>query len=313
MKLSNLIHIALMLAAMTALLAMVGYILAGVRGMMIVAGISLAFMVMGRGASKGWMLKAVGAVRLAPDDAPGLFAILHELATRANLEQVPDLYVMDSELMLGFSAGGSEDDASIVLSGPLLQGLSAREVAGVLAHEIAHIHAGDLTVMGIADLLTRLTRTLSLLGLVLVIFNVPLAATVMGGGQLPWSALLLLVATPMVNFMIQMALSRAREFDADANALELCGDPLSLAQALEKLETQQSGALRSMFIPPKPGSVPSLLRSHPVTDERVRRIMAHPLRHPPLSNALVGEHHGFPDQWSVDFTLPIRWLMRWWR
>lgn len=317
MKLGNLTHVTLMLTAMLALLGLIGWILAGRDGLLITAGFGALFTYMGRGASKTWMLKAIGAVKLHVDDAPKLFAILHELAGRAGLAHLPDIYLMDNSMMLGFSTGTDEEDAAIVLTGPLVQNLSAREMAGVLAHEIAHIHGGDLVVMGMADMVTRMTRTLSLLGVFLVIFNVPLALSTEGGRQLPWTALLLLISAPMVNFMIQMALSRAREFEADIGAVDLCGDPPALAQALKKLEYQQNGVFRSIFMPRQPGTEPSLLRSHPVTEERVQRILAQSPAFGPLPDDLVGEHHGFPDDWPMDglgdLNVPIRWLLRWWR
>lgn len=316
MKLNNLIHVALMLTAMLSLLGLIGWVLAGRDGVLLTVGFGAAFVAFGRTASKDWLLKAIGAVRLRETDAPGLFAILHELSRRAGLEKHPDIYLLDGTAMVGFSAGTSEYDAAIVLTGPLVQNLSAREIAGVLAHEISHIHGGDLVVMGMADLITRMTRTLSLLGVFLVLFNVPLALSIdLGEGrmQLPWTALLLLVAAPMVNFLMQMALSRAREFEADERAVDLCGDPQALAEALQKLELQQTGMLGAIFLPHPPGTEPSLLRSHPVTDERVRRILSQRPEHAPLPDQLIGEHHGFPTGWPQDFTAPFRWLMRWWR
>jgi heat shock protein HtpX len=317
MKLDNMIHVSLILAAMLSLLGGIGWVLAGRDGLLITMGFGALFTVFGRGASKTWMLNAIGAVKLNFEDAPNLFDIVKELAQRAGLEQLPDLYLLDSETMFGFSAGSGEDDAAIVLTGPLVQNLSAREVAGVLAHEIAHIHGGDLVVMGMADLVTRMTRTLSLLGIVLVILNVPLALSLEGGRQLPWTALLLLVSAPMVNFMMQMALSRVREFDADVGAVDLCGDPPALATALEKLERQSNGLFRTIFMPHKPGTEPSLLRSHPITQERVKRILSQSPAVQPLPESLIGEHHGFPPGWATEWngnvTVPIRWLMRWWR
>lgn len=317
MRLGNLTQVSLMLAAMMALLGLIGWILAGRDGLLLTVGFGATFTVLGRTASKDWMLKAIGAVKLDPADAPGLNAILRELTLRAGFMRQPDIYLLDSEAMLGFSAGTGEDDAAIVLSGPLVQNLSAREIAGVLAHEVAHIHGGDLVVMGMADMLTRMTRTLSFLGILLVILNVPLALSELAGRPLPWTALLLLVLAPMVNFLIQMALSRAREFEADIGAVDLCGDPQGLAEALEKLEYQQNGLFRAIFMPRHPGTEPSLLRSHPLTHERVRRIMAQKPALAPLSNDLVGEHHGFPANWPMDMrggaAVPIRWLMRWWR
>lgn len=307
----NLLQSALMLSGMTALLALIGYILAGRDGLVITAVFALAFMMFGRGASKSWMLKGIGAVKLRPDQAPVIHAIVLELSRRAGLGRVPDIHLLDSEVMLGFSTGSGEDDAAIVLTGPLVQGLSAREIAGVLAHEVSHISSGDLAVMSMADMMTRMTRTLSLLGLFLILLNIPMAVT--GEGHLPWGALLLLVFAPITSFLMQMALSRAREFDADHSAVDICGDPTALARALEKLEFQQNGLLRHVFLPQQPGSEPSLLRSHPITEERVQRILHQKPAMQPLPEELISEQHGYPTDWPGPFGIPIRWLLRWWR
>jgi len=311
MNLNNLLQSALMLSGMTALLALIGYVLAGRDGLVITGSFAFVFLTFGRGASKAWMLKGIGAVKLRTDQAPALHNILAELSARAGLGHVPSIYLLDAEMMLGFSAGNSENDAAIVLTGPLVQGLSAREVAGVMAHEVSHIASGDLAVMGMADLITRMTRTLSMVGLILFVFNIPMAAA--GGGYLPWGALVLLVVAPLMSFVMQMALSRAREFEADFGAVNISGDGEALAHALEKLETQQRGLLRHVFLPHQPGTEPSMLRSHPITQERVERILAQIPQSAPLPAHLIGEHHGYPTDWPGPFGVPIRWLLRWWR
>lgn len=311
MNLKNLLQSILMLTAMTALLALIGYILAGRTGLLSTAVFAVAFLTFGRGASKKWMLKAIGAVPLHPHQAPVIHAILAELCHRVGVARVPDIHLMESRTMFGFSVGNAEHDAAIVLTAPLIQGLSAREIASVLAHEVSHIASGDLAVMGMADVITRTTRTLSMLGLFLVIFNIPLAAA--GGEHLPWGALILLVIAPFSSFLMQMALSRSREFEADHTAVNICGDPCALAAALEKLEVQNRSLLRHVFLPHEPGTEPSLLRSHPITAERIRRILAQSPAMGPLPDELINEHHGFPSDWPGALGVPIKWLLRWWR
>lgn len=310
MNLKNLLQSSLMLSAMTALLALIGYILAGLDGLVITAFFAVSFLMFGRNLSRHMMLKAIGAVRVRCDQAPVLHNILGELSERAALARVPDIYVLESETMLGFSAGTSEQDAAVVLSSALVQGLSPREISGVLAHEISHIASGDLAVMGMADMITRMTRTLSMVGLFLIMLNIPMAVS---GGGLAWGALILLVLAPFSSFLLQMALSRAREFEADHAAVNICGDPRALAQALQKLEIQQNGFLRHVFLPHEPGSEPSLLRSHPVTQERVQRIIQQSPQMEPLPADLIGEHHGYPTDHEQPLSMPIRWLLRWWR
>ncbi|MCW8915971.1 MAG: zinc metalloprotease HtpX [Magnetovibrio sp.] len=311
MKLHNLFHTILMLIAMAALLAVIGYILAGRDGLIISTAFAISFMVFGRGHSTRLMLRAIGAVRLRPDQAPVLHAIAEELSVRAGLHKVPALHVIDANSMLGFSAGLSHQDASIVLSAPLVQRLSAREIAGVLAHEISHIVSGDLAVMAMADTFTRMTRMLSLLGLMLFLFNIPLAVS--GEVGVPWGVILLLATAPLMSFVMQMTLSRLREFEADHSAVNISGDPEGLIRALEKLETQNNGFLRHAYFPHRSEMEPSLLRSHPITQERVRRLANEVPTTAPLPDELIGQHHGYPGQDEVQLTIPIRWLLRWWR
>ncbi len=311
MKLHNLFHTMLMLVAMAALLAAIGYILAGRDGLLISTAFAVSFMVFGRSHSTKWMLTAIGAIRIRPDQAPVLHAITKELSTRAGLSQPPALHLIDAETMLGFSAGLSQRDASIVLSAPLVQRLSAREIAGVLAHEISHIVSGDLAVMAMADTFTRMTRMLSLLGLMLFLFSVPIAASSDMG--VPWGAIILLATAPLMSFVMQMTLSRLREFEADHSAVEISGDPQGLIGALEKLETQNNSFLRYAYFPHRSEMEPSLLRSHPITQERVRRLANQTPTIEPLPEELIGSHHGYPSHYDTPLTIPVRWLLRWWR
>jgi len=311
MKPLNLLQAGALLLLMIALLGLIGWIIAGFDGVLITVGLGTALAVFARGPSTKIMFKAIGARKLEPSDAPGLYGILTELSRRAGLDHVPDVHLLDADLMMAFSAGNNEKEAAIVLTGPLVQGLSAREIAGVLAHEISHIHSGDLVVMGMADFFTRITRTLSMMGFILILLNVPLAVS--GGGHLSWSVLGVLIAAPMTNFALQLTLSRTREYLADEGGVDICGDAQALASALYKLETQEKQRWQKMFVPQKPGREPSLLRSHPKLEDRVQRILSQHTSQPPLSDDLIGAEHGFPPDWNGDFSLPVRWLMRWWR
>lgn len=311
MRLHNLAHSLFMLFAMTVLMASIGFILAGRDGLLIAAFIAATFMMFGRGHSTKWMLNAIGAVKLRPDQAPILHEILAELTRRAGMDRSPALHLVEADTMLGFSSGVSSHDASIVLSSSLVQRLTAREIAGVMAHEISHIASGDLAVMAMADTLTRMTRTLSLLGLFFLIFNVPMAATV--GTQIPWGVVILLASAPLISYVMQMTLSRLREFEADEGAIGISGDPQGLITALEKLEIQNTGFLRHAYVPSHPETEPSLLRSHPMTVERVRRISELEPQVQPLPNKLISSEHGYPGSQGGSFGVPIRWLLRWWR
>ena len=124
--------------------------------------------------------------------------------------------------------------------------------------------------MALADMITKVTRFLSFFGVIFVILNLPF--TLASEAVLPWPAVFLLVFAPTLSVLMQLALSRAREFDADLGAVELCGDPDALASALIRLERYQGRLWTQMLLPGYRLPEPSLLRSHPLTDERVRRL-----------------------------------------
>ena len=203
--------------------------------------------------------------------APQLHAVLHELAQRAELPQPPALFYIPSRLLNAFAVGGREDSA-IGLTDGMLQSLDLRELAGVLAHEVTHIRNGDLRVMAVADLISRLTEVLSLTGQVMLLLGLPL--WLLGVWELPLVGVALLIFAPTLTALLQLALSRTREFDADLGAARLTGDPRGLASALAKLERQQGGWMEQILMPGRRNPHPSVLRSHPETSERVRRLMS---------------------------------------
>ncbi len=305
----NFLQTAILLIAMTALLGFIGWMLAGTDGLVLTAACGFTFMAFGRDVSSQWTLRAIGASQVSPADVPVLYTIFEEISRRAGLTQLPGLYLLDSTFMVGFSAGTSRHNVNIVLSGPLLQGLNGREIASVLAHEMAHIVAGDLSVMGLADLITRMTRTLSLVGIFLALINLPIAYS--GGEHISWAALILLVCAPLVSVFIQFTLSRVREFEADAKAVHISGDPEALCSALEKMEIHQKALWRNLLIPVKPGSEPSLLRSHPLTAQRIRHIRTIEPVNDPLPETLFASTIQKGDHGPVG--APVRWLLRWWR
>jgi heat shock protein HtpX len=182
---------------------------------------------------------------------------------------------------------GSRSRPYVAVTDCLLRRLDPRELAGVLAHEISHIRSNDLRVMGLADMLSRGTRMLSWIGQLLLIINLPLMLT--GQVMVPWLAILVLLVAPTASALLQLALSRTRELDADLNAVRLTGDPRGLARALARLEQLKGGILSRILLPERGNPEPSLLRTHPVTEQRIRRLLEldearqpHPavLRHP---------------------------------
>jgi heat shock protein HtpX len=270
-KLRNVVHSILLLGGIVALLALCGWVLfgpEGLVGMALGAAIALAF---SPTISPGMVLRLYRAREIAPHDLPEVLHVLAALAARAGLERVPRLYYVPSTMLNAFAVGG-RDDAVIAVTDGMLRALNLRELTGVLAHEISHIRNRDLWLMGIADLAGRLTRLMTLLGLALLLVNLPLWLS--GATSVPWLLVPLLVFAPQITTLLQLALSRAREFDADLDAAGLSGDPVGLAAALAKLERYQRGAWEQILMPGQRLPEPSVLRTHPPTAERIARLQA---------------------------------------
>jgi heat shock protein HtpX len=216
------------------------------------------------------VLKLYKARPMPEEDFPEGHRILRQLSARAGLPSAPDLYYVPSQLMNAFAVG-KRDDAAVAVTDALIRGLSPRQFAGVLAHEMSHIRNEDLKVMALADMVSRLTAVMSTTGLFLLLLNLP--GLIAGGAGVPWAGIALLWAAPTIGALMQLALSRAREYDADLDAVALTGDPEGLASALLKLEKSQ-GRQWEMMLPGGRVPQPSVLRSHPKTSERVRRLLA---------------------------------------
>ena len=240
---------------------------------------SLGGLLLAPGMSKQILIRAYRARRLTGRDFPEGLAILGELARRAGLPRVPELYYIPSELPNAFAIGKPEDSV-VCISDGLLRLLDRRELAGVLAHEVAHVAHRDLWIMGLADALSRAVSLASWFGQVILLVNLPLI--LMGAAYVPWEVPLLLIFSPTIMALLQLALSRTREYEADLGGARLSGDPEGLASALLKLERSAGRLWEEMFLPGRRIPVPSLLRTHPPTEERVQRLraLAGPLRPP---------------------------------
>lgn len=191
-----------------------------------------------------------------------LIKLVEELGQRVGLEKPPKLYY----LPIRCDECLSRNEAAIALSDGLLRRLEWRELNGVLAHEMMHIVNQDTRLMAFADLAGRLTGFLSITGQILLLINLPLM--ILGQATIPWLPILLLLLAPTLSTLIQLALSRSHEYEADLGAVELTGDPLGLASALNKLEMPRHGLLERIFHPGPRIPDPSILRSHPPTHRR---------------------------------------------
>lgn len=268
----NMLHTWLLATGSLLLLGMSAFAFAGVIGVVFALVFGAITMMVARNVSPGMVLSMYDARPVSPREFPVGTAIVEELARRADLPAVPKLYVVPSEIMNAFAVG-RRDDAAIAVTDGLVRRMSARELAGVLAHEMSHIASEDVKVMAFADMVSRFTSTMATVGL----FSLALNVLGFAGGyetQVPWLTVLVLLASPTIGGLLQLALSRTREFDADLGAAVLTGDPDGLASALARLERQQRGLWERLMLPGARTPDASVLRSHPVTEERIARLHA---------------------------------------
>ena len=239
-RIINFLHSLLLLSGMIGLLAFLGYSIAGEEGIKWMAFMGAVMLILGPRISPNIILMLYGARPLLREEVPSLYAILERLSERANLGYVPRLYYIPTEIPNAFTTG-TKKNAVITVTAGLLEILSLREIAGVLAHEISHIQNNDLWIMNLSDIISRLTSIFSLTGQILLLLNFPFL--LLTGHSIPWLFILILIFAPTLSLLLQLALSRTREFDADLGAAILTGDPEGLAMALAKMETYESNIL----------------------------------------------------------------------
>lgn len=301
-RLRNLLQSVLLLGGMLGLLTLCAWVLfGGTAAVWALAGWAVALLLSPRAAPR-FVLGLYGATRLTASRFPQGFAILQELVRRAGLPHTPSFWYVPSPILNAFTMGRGAQVAVVVTDG-MIGSLNAREFAGVLAHELSHIRNGDLWVMMLADSIGRLTHLMTFAGGLLLIVNLPLL--LFGVAQISWLFILLLLFAPTIANLLQMGLSRAREYDADLSAAGLTGDPAGLASALRKLQRQDATLFERIFMPGRRLPEPSLLRSHPPTEERIRRLLA-------LSPS--GPHDGFGEDEPFDLggrTMPVDRPPRW--
>jgi heat shock protein HtpX len=263
----NTLHTLLLILAAAVIAGGMAYSLFGVIGLIgaaIFAGIGIASA--GRVSPK-MVLGLYKARPLEQHEAPQLHEMVAELARKAELPVIPKLHYVATQLPNAFAVGSREDSAIAVTDG-ILRLMNLRQIQGILAHEISHIANGDLRVMGMADVMNRITSTLSWLGMI----GVPL---VFGAGvNMPLLGLGMMIFAPMIGGLVQLGISRAREYDADLDGATLTGDPEGLASALKLLEEKMSGKIGGVILPGARMKQPSLMRTHPHTEERIARLNA---------------------------------------
>ncbi|MEK0085658.1 zinc metalloprotease HtpX [Benzoatithermus flavus] len=270
-KLRNLFQSLALLAGMLTLLGVCALVVWGPQGLVWAVLTGAFSLVLTPTVAPDLVMRLYRAVPLRPHDAPDLHHLLETLSRRAGLSRLPRLYYLPSPILNAFAVG-TGDAAAIALTDGILRTLTSRELAGVLAHEISHIRHRDLWTMSLADLMSRLTSLMSWFGQLLLLLNLP--AVLLGGVTVPWTVVLVLIFAPTAMALLQLALSRAREYDADLGAVALTGDPRGLASALAKLQRYQGAYWEEILLPGRRMPEPSLLRTHPPTEERIRRLLA---------------------------------------
>lgn len=286
-RLRNLLQSVLLLGGMIGLLSLCVWAVFGSEGALWALGGWVVALLLSPRASPALVLRLYRGRQLRPREFPQGFAILEQLVRHAKLDHMPSFWYLPSPILNAFTLGRRGNTAIAVTDG-MINALTAREFAGVLAHELSHIRNNDVWVMSLADSIGRLTNVMTLAGALLLIVNLPLL--LIGQAQFAWLLVFLLLAAPTVANILQMGLSRAREYDADLEAAMLTGDPAALASALRKLEMHQASLWERILMPGRRLPEPSLLRSHPPTDERIRRLLS---LYPPAPADRFGEPEPF--------------------
>jgi heat shock protein HtpX len=265
----HLFQTTLLLAAMAATVAGLGWVVAGLGGLIWTTIIGSIILIVGPGLSARMMLRLYGAQPLAPGAASELHRLVQILALRAGLAVPPRLFYVDDPGVLAVTLGRPER-AYIMLSDGLLRVLTVREFAAVLAHELAHIRHRDLQLVMLGDIMIRLARAIAFAGLAMLIVNIPLYA--LGQAHLSWLLPIFFLFAPTVIGLLRLGLSRSREYDADVGAIAITGDAAGLAAALRRLERFDVSLFERIVMPGTRHRIPALLRSHPAIGERIRRL-----------------------------------------
>ncbi len=277
---TNVLQAGLLLAAFAALVALACWPIFGVAGAVTIAVVAalgiLALAVYVPPKVAMWLY---GARPHEPGSLKQEDSLVAELAQRAALARPPALYVVPSTMLSAFSLGSAQRSA-VAVTETLLRRLTMREIAGILAHEISHVCLGDLVVFGIADIVTRCAQALYYLGAALAALNLWRLLT--GEDLVPWLTIALLLLAPALLNLLQLSLSRKREFAADRAGALITGDPMGLASAISRLETSPGNPIDDL-LPPCPARkmpLPSLLRFPPPAQRRIARL--HAIEPPPM-------------------------------
>lgn len=268
-----------LMAALTALALGIGYLIGGRSGVIIAFAFALIMNFGSYWFSDKIVLGMYGARPVEPQEAPDLYRTVERLAENAGLP-MPKLYVINTPTPNAFATGRNPEHGVVAVTTGILQILSRDELEGVIAHELAHIKNRDMLTGTIAA---------TFAGAITSLAQMAMFASFFGGrndddeGTNPLVSLLLIVLGPIAAALIQMAVSRSREYAADADGARICGKPLALASALMRLEQgvhaypmHANPATAHMFIvsPLLGGGLATLFSTHPATQDRINRLRA---------------------------------------
>jgi len=277
----NTLKTTLLLAALTGLLIVVGSALGGTSGMVIAFVLAAAMNMSAWWFSDKLALSMSGAKPVSESEQPELHRLVETLSARAGIPK-PAVYLIESDAPNAFATGRSPKKGAVAVTTGLLRLLDRDEVAGVIAHELAHIRQRDTLIASIVA---------TFAGVITMLANMAQWALMFGGfggsddednGGGVFGSLIMIILAPIAALVIQLAISRSREYAADAGGAQILGDPLPLADALEKLEItsrrvpmEVNPATSHLYIVnPLHGGLAGLFSTHPSTQERVARLRA---------------------------------------
>lgn len=280
----NSMRTTLLLGALTGMFVLIGSALGGQAGMIIAFVLAIAMNMGAWWFSDSLALRMSGAQEVSPEQAPELHRMVEELSVRAQLPK-PRVYVIESPTPNAFATGRSPSKGAVAVTTGITRLLDRSELAGVIAHELAHIKHRDTLISSIAASVGgAITMLAEMAQWALLFAGLGGNSDEDDGGGLAGLAgsLVLIIVAPIAALLIQMAISRGREYMADAGGARILGDPLPLASALEKLEWAAGRAPMSVnpaashlyIVNPLRGGIAGLFRTHPDTQERIARLRA---------------------------------------
>ena len=276
----NWVKTAMLMAAIMALFGIVGGIVGGREGMLMALVFGGAMNVFSYWFSDKMVLKMYNAREVDETSAPRFYAMVRELAQRAGLP-MPRVYLIQEDQPNAFATGRNPDNAAVAATTGILQLLSERELRGVMAHELAHVRHRDILISTIS---ATMAGAISALANFAMLFG---GRSGDGRPANPLAGILVAFLAPLAAGLIQMAISRAREYEADRGGAEISGDPVALADALGKIQRYAEGRIpmapaeahpetaQMMILNPlSGGGLKSLFSTHPPTAERIARLHA---------------------------------------